>query len=129
MKHPEIVHTFTIDEAKWQHENKQCNYSYEASLLMDDGKMCCLGFFGKSCGVSSKNLLGNSNPYNVPKAKRTKRFTKFCFDEDGEEKGIIDQLVHANDNPGMDLSKRKRKIAGLFRKMGVEVKFINSAKK
>ena len=89
-----------IDCAKWTRGN----------LLDGEGAMCVMGFIGKACGVSNRDLLRNSSALNnnlYPAKVRN----------------MEDQLVAANDQ--MAGKARKKKLKSLLKKCGIVVTFIN----
>lgn len=48
-----MITELIIDRAKWG----------TGSLLRSDGKMCCLGFLSKACGVPNELILHSGYPY------------------------------------------------------------------
>ena len=128
-----IVHSFVIDERRWLHGEKDTP-SYEGVLRNKEGKMCCLGFFAQSCGVKPKDMVEIGMP-DALESKLPRKLLQFAFEIDkcSDEvelylKNPVEYLSDANDDEGYTLVQRKRKITSLFKKLGVEVTFVNGSK-
>ncbi len=103
----------TIDRTKWLVGER----SSVSGLLREDGKMCCLGFYCKALGFTDAELLYKRNPgeFEIFPVKL--------------HPDIIYDLVQANDSSlgseDWSISRREEEITKLFKKMDVEVEFIN----
>ena len=111
----------------------------DSALRIDNGKMCCLGFFAQSCGVKAKDLLNLAEPYSIPQASRTPTLDAllFTFETKGFFPGqpgysnqqVIHDLIDLNDGAGWTLPQRKMGIKKLFRQIGVSVTFTSDKKR
>lgn len=128
---------FTIDRARWLRGDEN-PYLLRAS----DGKMCCLGFFLRSCGLSDDELRDHSEPQHPFEEGRPDEIPNAAAflveseeadeDEWGEpsfDYGPTDDasdLMTANDDPEVTEAERERRVARLFAKHGHEVDFVDA---
>ena len=122
------VTSFVIDRLTWHRG------SDGASLLTDQGKRCCLGFFAKACEVSDSEQLNTADPGELNAAsKKTLRDAggDFLFMQDEyceRQSKATDDLVFENDSSDVDAyygSVREQRITRIFAGNGVTVIFIN----
>jgi hypothetical protein len=111
------VKSFTILRKKWiRGEDPEETFL----LRKDDGKMCCLGFYGQACGISDRDLLGVAEPSGVneyhPKIIWD---TKLIEEKTGWGTKVCDALIRINDENSPDKVKEK-KITEKFKKIGFE---------
>lgn len=122
----------TIDRTRW---NGGGNV-YESSLLRDDGKMCCLGFYCLAKGKTPDEILGFEMPASLPNTSGLEELVIEDFGESRLSSLIARRLAHVNDinpyphhglpsNEDWTLAMREAKIIELFKTIGVEVEFIN----
>ena len=83
-------------------------------LRAKDGKMCCLGFLGRSCGWSDDAL----------KDRRTPVVFGFVPDfPDALDLRALDAAMHLNDNASITDQEREAELVKLFAQHGIEVVF------
>jgi hypothetical protein len=127
-----------IDRAKWG--RGQGN-----GALLRDGKMCCLGFLARECGLGAKTISGVGVPSDfsrcdddgngVPRKVRRhqevwnavlgKIKPRLPFtDARAKATDVEDVLVMINDEAAMTDARRERLLTKEFAKIGVKVTFV-----
>ena len=131
---------FTVDRKNWFRGSR-----YDSSLLISPshaldcgvpeehiGKMCCLGFYAKACGVSEKALKNTnaSSPQELSEAKARlpKQFKKLLVDHkwhdlDVNESKLSLKLMSTNDSHKISNKTREARLKKLFKEINVTVKF------
>jgi hypothetical protein len=105
------VTAFTIYRDHWLHGEG----SQESFLLRSgDEKMCCIGFYGRACGVSRDELLGMKSPDDLCHLPNEMKWLN--------RRRPFNALVRINDSPADD-SLREQKIAFIFATRGIRVIF------
>jgi hypothetical protein len=89
---------------------------------MDDGKMCCLGFFGLENGANKDDILNCSSPQGVGSrlVKHFPRLTK----RNGFNNALCNEMMRTNDDMELSDSKRIKILRNLFRQIGWKLKFV-----
>jgi hypothetical protein len=117
-----------IDRKKWY---RGLMPSRSELLRKEDGKMCCLGFMMKECGLQDHEIQGVAYPLQlclsgVPKYNEVfqKLFHKMYndlidHDRDSQE---CTSLIATNDGE-MPEEKRESKLKKIFKSIGVNVLF------
>lgn len=114
-----MVKEFTIDRSKWlRGEGSADSFLVRAS----DGKMCCLGFYGKACGILKKEMRGMQEPDEV--GQKFEDAAPWLFDGVSGPSGVCATLMRENDTVGGVGRDRERKVKELFAEHGVKVKFV-----
>lgn len=106
--------SFVIDRTKWLHGND------DGLLLSEEGKMCCLGFYTKSCGVKNEHILNVGVPSKLNDndlMKLPSWLRKF-----GSKN--VAELVSFNDDSEMPEKEREKSISKIFKKLHINVRFI-----
>lgn len=113
----------TIDRSKWFRGKG----SQSSMLLRDDGHMCCLGFLGRACGASKKQMLNVSDPSTAHDVSWPR---KLCT-TNGKLSVIGESLVAINDVDNYYISglPRETAIAAMMKSVGVHVTFVDSLPK
>lgn len=124
-----------IDRKRWLRGGDGGGYS--SYLFRDeDKKMCCLGFWCRSRGLSIDRIRDISSPIevlnNFDRKDQTKTKTKtisllsplLTKNADNDNK-ICSLLMINNDNNKISEEERERRIGRDFAKIGIKVKFIN----
>ena len=117
-----FVKSFTIDDKKWGRATERTGV---VGKLRDEatGKQCCLGIYLTACGYKNELLNGEgSNPIG---ANDGLEFWNNAWPKEAEVGSPVDvarELAEVND-AAMKLPARKKKIAELFKKLGVKVRF------
>jgi hypothetical protein len=118
----------TIDRARW-------GRGVGEGRLLSDGKMCCLGFLAKACGLSDTAIEDLGNPSDVYCEEPTKHkqvwnsmgvpFKKpRKLKELGEAMALETVFVLINDDENLTEKRRERLLTKEFAKIGVNVEFV-----
>lgn len=126
-----------IDRNKWLRGNPNT-----AQLLrIDNGKMCCLGFFALALGYTEDQISGLGDPIETiidgPRpnlwptwgvCRREKLIEHDQGDahvrEEYEDTDDFNQLMTVNDDAQRSERSREDRIRSIFARNGVEVKFV-----
>lgn len=111
-----------INRKKWLR-----NDDTDSFLLRNrDAKMCCLGFYALAKGLRRNQIRDCSSPQYlenkyIPKMKNLvrKRYDEY------ENNKVCSRLMTWNDSVVITEKVREEKIKYWFKKIGVEVEFIN----
>jgi len=106
-----------IDRSRWLRGESE-SYLFRPR----DNKMCCLGFYGKACGLSEEQMSHQAFPSEV-EGYMTK--APWLAKGADELRSVSDFLMLANDSKSLSESDREKKIADIFAQHGVEVEFID----
>ena len=93
----------------------------DSALLNNNGNVCCLGFFGESCGVSHARMLGKIEPDDVDRNKH-RNYPKLDYD-------VWAKFMSVNDNCGLTDRQRQDRLRRMFKKIGYKVSFKGSENK
>jgi hypothetical protein len=88
-----------------------------SSLLRSDGKMCCIGFVGRQCGIPDKNLLG------FAVVGRGLEHELFPIWMKPFSKSAIGEAYTTNDTIRLTESEREAKLKEIFLREGDEIEF------
>lgn len=106
------IKKLTIPREKWG----------KGSLLLPDGKMCCLGHLGKACGYTDDQLRGNGMPgevsnwgYKYPNAFK-------------DMYGADEIAAQINDADNMSGPEKERQLKILFKSRGIKLNFTGKGK-
>lgn len=127
---------FTVKRSKWiRGRDTMGSYLLRADaekLGVDDGKMCCVGFLAKACGLKKRHINGcyyisQVDLDLVPEENRpvvkwmySGRRSESEYGESVASKAVYD----TNDDDGIiDDAKREAELKKLFAKHGIEVEF------
>jgi len=118
-----------IDRAKWLRGEGS---STSRLLRPSDKKMCCLGFYALSVGMTEDNIFNIATPYIIKKTKHGcsvydawgEGAWLFDPDEPREQSKDCGSLMHLNDDGAQPDYAREVDIIRVFAKHGVEVEFI-----
>jgi len=109
-----------IDRSKWLRGSGN-------SLLFrpTDGKMCCLGFYGLSCGLTQEDMNGLGAPFEIHGQKwQENSSANWLFDHHWGCSSYCYNLMAINDRLDFSEEVREREIAKIFAQHGITVKFI-----
>lgn len=98
------------------------------NLLNDQGKMCCLGFLARVCGLKPKDIKAIPGPEGLSdKAIKKIQGTPFSklFTKAGIQSPICNSLINANDNDKFKPETREKRIKERMKKIGVKVTFVD----
>lgn len=125
-------HEFTVNRKTWVHGTED---SYErlpkSGLLIDDGRMCCLGHLARSCGVKPDDIRGKAMPDDIyiyddtiknASLKKFQELTTTVKDRNDMSR-TVEKLAHINDYDGLPLDKRQKMLTSLFKRIGIKVQF------
>lgn len=130
----------TIDRSRW------CRGDENPYLLREsDGRMCCLGFFLRACGLPEDRIKGLAEPQHpfeggAPSAIPGPATFLVVHEEieadEGEEdesyfdygpSDVASDLMTLNDDPQVTEDYRERRIAEVFAKHGHDVVFVDAS--
>lgn len=116
------VKTFTVKRSEWLR-----GFNINSCLLNEDGKMCCLGFYARACGLRKQDILDMSDPEQCTSVKNKKWNTFLIDDDDGSDDNsqYCWELMEANDDKNLSDKKREKKLTSTFKKAGVKVEFVD----
>lgn len=123
------IKKLTIDRRKWLRGPEGDSYL----LRGVDGKMCCLGFLGKACGISDAVMRDRDTPAALSAISVRKFPEGFTVIKDVQEErentDACDKLISINDGSwGVEVNSekdREEKLKTEFKKLGIEVEFKN----
>lgn len=115
-----------IDRTKWYR-----GWPTGARLLRpEDGKMCCLGFYGLACGLTEEEIRDQGEPKEVHSDKWPASCVHSEAMEDEPESEIVYEntswtvrAININDDDGPE-SVREDALVRHFAKVDVEVEFV-----
>lgn len=125
-----------IKRSKWIRGVSHVEKVYSYLLRSSDGKMCCLGFYLRSCGLSAEDIRGvsspqqaNGNTMNYP--KDNPKIPKWLLGEkptpgdyrNNSEAGK--KLMDINDATSLGEIEREEEIKKRFAEHGVNITFID----
>lgn len=113
------VKSFVIDRGKWINGHIMTIFGSDvdsALLEPDTGLMCCLGIYGKACGIPEKEMKGKGLPGNL-QLKYRRPYDIF----DGFLQ--LSMIAEDNDDVLMTDSGREACISAAFKEAGVAVTF------
>jgi len=95
---------------------------------LEDGSqqinMCCLGVYGRACGIGVKRLRGKGMPLDVRNLPKQMSWTikKYMFGRDNS--GAAISLAKTNDANKTSDKKKEATIIRRFAKQGIRVRFV-----
>ena len=89
-------------------------------LQNEYGNRCCLGFYGCQLGIRSNRLKNKGSPFMVKSSLWPKWLVDDCYNS-----YECSELIGINDDSFLPEFKREKRIAEIFKKHGVTVKFID----
>jgi hypothetical protein len=122
--------TFYVSRARWLRGEGSQN---SRLLRPSDGKMCCLGFYGRACGIPSEQLENAGAPdelvgYYETTVKYRDFWPKWVLQEP-EDLGYrmtaaTTRAMEVNDDDELGAVEREETLAELFKSVGVELVFV-----
>lgn len=120
---------FTVRRSGWWRGQLESGLNTSSLLRKQDNKMCCLGFLAQAAGCSDEELLEMSSPVELARQKKILLTGLVHYDR---EDGIYDNsltcknIIATNDEERLPLGvdTREEELAKLFKKLGVEVEFV-----
>lgn len=110
-----------IDRSRWLRGE---GASASRLLRPCDGKMCCLGFYLESCGLTPEVMLDEETPFNVREKIEGSGAEWLLNGISHSGSGMA--LMIANDNMGKTDVSREGYIKQMFEEHGVDVTFVDS---
>lgn len=119
----------TIDRKLWLRGE---GAEKSALLRKDDGKMCCLGFYGLACGIPTEDLADKKQPNElkgVPNTPYPEWLThNYVGDLDKKQYSGVStaccSLMRVNDARSITDEAREAEITVLFAQHDVQVEFV-----
>ena len=95
-------------------------------LRAQDGKMCCLGFYMKKCGLTDEQIKGIPDPISLSQNMQIPKKAHWLIGNGGykNSKDAM-RLMDINDNLESLEEYKEKSITKIFSKHDVQVKFIN----
>jgi hypothetical protein len=121
-----MITEFVVDRIKWLRGEG----SLESSLFRPtDGKMCCLGFYGKACGLTEEDMKHLGAPFQVRNIVNNFPEEMMWLVEKLEQRYDSSPdcycAMSTNDAGILTDDEREEKIKTIFAKHGITVAFIN----
>jgi hypothetical protein len=111
--------SFTIKRSEWIRGSMN-----ELSQLLspDSGKMCCLGFYLRSCGMKKRDISDHTEPSDVitPLPKQA----QWLSDIPGRNSDAAKDLINVNDDDTLKWNTREAEIKELFAQQNIDVIFV-----
>jgi hypothetical protein len=119
----------TIDRATWLRGEGGSN---SRLLRGDDQKMCCLGFYAKSCGFSDEDLSDHLDPSELLAVRLTEENDANRIPQSLTPlvaayhlpTSLAYAMMKMNDDPNWEEAYREARLKELFEQMDVEVEFV-----
>lgn len=107
------IRSLTISRRRWLRGG--------GGSLLENGKMCCLGFGCRAAGVPAKSIDGLGLPNDldvvVPAFSKTS--------DSGPVNTVLSERAHViNDDETIDDAQRERLLRALFKRHGVALRFV-----
>lgn len=111
-----MITELVIDRTKWG----------TGSLLRPDGKMCCLGFLSRACGVPDELMLNNGYPaYNwIKDFNFNKEFSSRAAVLVARANAPRFTAVNINDSTVLSNEVKEAKLIKLFADNGITLSFV-----
>lgn len=116
------VTEFVIDRRHW-YRGKGSNES--CLLRVDDGQMCCLGFYSLACGLKREDIVDECMPNSLKDDLPGEMEWLIAEAGSGNPRHIEDIIAGINDDRELPDESREAHIAAHFLTQGIEVTFIN----
>ena len=114
------IEKLTIDRKRWLRGET------DSVLRNKKGLMCCLGFYCLRKRFKVADILDVTSPSDVIYINGTTRLDRLIvLDDDADDNAVCNNLMIINDNTDISDKQRERRITQLFKKINVEVKFVN----
>ena len=102
---------YKLDVSKWrsgEYFDPNCTGEGDASMLNEEGYMCCLGQFAKCKGVSDEELSGTDTPEEL--YTRINRRYDQAFVHNAKDTKLTNKLIKINDatHEFSDLTPKQR---------------------
>ena len=111
----------TIKRSKWIHTKKDLETQSKLHRK-SDGKMCCLGFLTKACGIPVKKFSGFGTVEDVG-LKRLPKTLQWLVNNSYPSSDAF-KAMKINDSNMLRKNKEKR-IKTIFKRHGINVKFVD----
>ena len=115
---------FTVKRSRWRRGG-----TGQTSLLIPGSAMCCLGFYCRQAGLSSKAIYDQPMPSaalaDVHGLHRiSPKLTRYNGRRGWYDTQLCWDVADANDDSKLDQTMREAKLKKLFEKAGITVKFV-----
>jgi len=117
---------FTVNRKRWDR-----GANAHGALLNEESTMCCLGFLARSCDLKAADIRDRSdfssfsNRYHVETNERLVSRVPGLYVKSGlRTKQIHDDIVEVNDAGELNDTQREVKLARLFKRAGIRVRFV-----
>jgi len=107
------ITAFTVDREKWYRGKGETG----SKLVRRDGRMCCMGFYGKTCGVPKKRMRGVGSFHTTEPIIPVPLETKYP--------SLLDKIYATNDCVEITERTRERLLKRYLKEANIKVTFIN----
>jgi len=115
------VTEFTVERSKW-YRGKGTSYTalqVTGGPAVDHGKMCCVGFLGKSCGLDETTLKQNAILTYIPEVLSNDKLKALA--QNIHKSGIYE----INDSNWLGPIERENQLIEEFDKLGIKLTFVD----
>ncbi len=120
------VTTFTIQRSRWARGKPKSTSPADINFLYrdNDQKMCCLGFYGEACGLSTDSMLGVAYPSNCKVIDMYEAAGgAWLNDTEGRNCTLQETIARLNDSDDRTDAQREAAISAIFAEQGITVTF------
>lgn len=118
------IKTLTIDRRKWgRGVEGDGKLLHRADDEIDAGKMCCLGFYARVCGLTSRQIVDRAMPTGVSATAQKLLPDWLLLGTRMGKLPDVSFLAHINDDSTISDKVREKKITEIFAKHGIKVEF------
>ncbi len=110
-----------IERSKW------LRGTGDGTLLDDNGCKCCLGFLGKVCGYTDKDIKRKGTPADLnTKSFANNKWPESILEPDGRyNTKLTDDLTTANDSTTLKGANKERRVKSLGKQGGIDFVFVD----
>ena len=115
------VESFVVERSRW------LRGSPAGTLLDEEGKMCCLGFYARACGFSEEDIKGIPSPFSLVYTKKIPWETKLLKDAATNlcSSEACRDAIRTNDNECLRDPEREADLIDTFNSIGVTLTFVD----
>lgn len=117
---------FTLKLSKWLRGGTDI-YDKDGSALYnaDNHRYCCLGMFGRQCGIAPRDLDGALTPTDLfDEVGKIKGDFRLLLDASGFDNGLTSKAVMVNDDTTTDDAEKIAALRPIFRKLGYRIEVV-----
>lgn len=119
--------SFTVKRDKWTGLDQYDLDYNSSSLLNDDRRQCCLGFYASACGIPDSDIIDLGTPADLAnhRAIHLCGFVEECqtIGPNYMNSDIAVSMIRINDSYSMGQKRKEEKLIELFKSIDIELKF------